>query len=319
MQGDDDSTNLPAVRRIARQLGYSGLVHVVDDRDTLGDPDWHIDGPRLDAAPHLNDAISKVARSLGVTKVFTGAGSDEILGATRFLLVRYLTRFRLGDFTAYWRDSIGRTKSAIWREIWPLVWPALPRRLRVQAYYAMLADMVVDFVPEIVATPFRPAVETWSAEWVQRRVSEQSTRRKSLAELEAWEAVDPIAAPYMGTVEISWCHPFMSKPVVDAIGSIGLVNRYDGSMPTEYWRRKALVLKLFRSKDAPDSLPRSKQTFSGWMSETQRSVGDAETLADLGIVKDSRISTLGDPMLVHRLSSLEAWCAGAVSKGYSFA
>lgn len=321
--GDDSSTNIHHIERILDGLGIDAPVHRIGahgDADRRGQRYfWSPSGPRLDSSPDVNDALVDKAGSLGAQAVFTGAGSDELIGVVRYMLWPLLAQGKLSMFRSYWGDSISVSRQAAVLEALAPVMQMLPRRWRAVAYYAITPDPPVELAaPDLVTGQYRGHIEDWSRAWMNRRLDLQASAHSSWRAMEAWESLDPVCPPIVSSDPMPFLHPFMSKSFVEAVMQTPLESRYNPELSNSYWRQKSIVLDLI-GRQHWAHLPTKKQIFSGWMQDNQADTADSISfLVELGLVDQAQLGATQNTMLLHRVAALESWALVARDRGYDF-
>lgn len=104
MTDDQGQSTVTVVRRLPTDLGLDHVEHeVISNADAMPAP-WSPLGPRRDALPELNAAVSARAASLGVDILLSGDGSDELLGVPRYATSGIAWRHGLGAALRYAAD-----------------------------------------------------------------------------------------------------------------------------------------------------------------------------------------------------------------------
>ncbi|KWX10276.1 hypothetical protein TR74_04580, partial [Carbonactinospora thermoautotrophica] len=84
------------VRRLVADLELGCELVVLDPDRHRAVPRWSPCGPRLDALPAVNAAVSEFAAARGVGVLLSGDGADELLGVPRFATAAITRRWGCG-------------------------------------------------------------------------------------------------------------------------------------------------------------------------------------------------------------------------------
>jgi hypothetical protein len=314
----DDAGNSSAavVRQLIDQLGFCCELRVVEwnerEAKTLPKPAWHPDGPLAHAMPGLCKALRDRASEAGAHVMLSGSGADELLGAVRFLLPRFVQKRRWRDATTYLRDiAAGGGMRRVSIEGLAALSAQLPARLSMQLYWAAnWPELCRMNAPAIVADAFSQHVEQWTTDWVRSVLRYHCNHHEGKwATADAWDALFPIdlLAPTGSLIDR---YPFMNPTFARYVMGLPLEERYSADLHTPYHRRKALVLRLFPSS-LHAVLPRSKQIFSHAFARYQRATGSTpERCLAHGLILEERLEAC-DATHLHRINALEQWIIGA--------
>jgi hypothetical protein len=319
MTDDAGNSNVPVARHLLAASDLRNVeLHIAGSEDNpTGEPDWHLEGPNLDALPSVNRSLLEKARDNGATVVMGGNGADELLGTVRYMFGAFTIHRDWPAFRSYWSDTIGKDRQALHAESLALATRLLPRTWRSRLYFATeWPELSTLKVPEIVSTRHRKHVATWSARWITETLATLTRHHRSWAQMAAWEAVFPLhILPGPGPIPLR--HPFLTPDFVAAAQRLPLTRRYDPTLAHPYWRQKAAVISLI-PETMRSSLPTAKQTFRNDLaSRYMTSKSDAANLISCGVVDEKAWAATTDASLVNRVNALEAWIRGAVQRGYS--
>lgn len=319
MTDDAGNSNVPVVRRLLAAPELRDIeLHITALEDSpAGEPDWHPEGPNLDALPSVNRSLMEKARDNGATVVMGGNGADELLGTVRYMFGAFTSARNWPAFRSYWSDTIGNDRKAFLSESLALATRLLPRTWRSRLYFATeWPELSVLKVPEVVSPRHRKHVAAWSAQWISETLATLTTRHQSWAQMAAWEAVFPLhILPGPGPIPLR--HPFLTPAFVATAQRLPLTRRYDPTLPHPYWRQKAAVISLI-PETMRRALPTAKQTFRNDLaSRFMINKSDAATLIGCGVVDKKAWAATSDASLVNRVNALEAWVREAVQRGYS--
>ena len=288
---------------------------VVAEPDPATPARWSPVAPRLDAAPHHNDALLLAAARSGSTVVLTGNGGDEIFGAPRFLSGHLAAAKQWRKLLSYAADTSLYSLEATWKEPLSAVSDRLPRRLMTAVYHRVAWQELNRPTPAVLAERWRPVVETWSREW-HHRIARIEAALGSWAHLDAWWNVFPLAPLAVGVDDIEVRHPFLAPRVLRAALARPVSDRYDHTWPYAYWRAKAGGVSLFDSSLLA-SLPTVKQTFRTTLLAGHRLDGEPTALLDAGILRAP--GRANDELFDLRASVVESWLREALRRGYTVA
>lgn len=319
MTDDRGLSNVSVLERVLRDLRLECELLVVRRHESPDvAPAWSPDGPRLDALPEVNRLVCARAAAAGATLVLHGSGADELLGATRFLLRRFL---RAGDWASagrYCGDTVFRSAGAALREGVALVAPWLPGRPRALAYLAAeCPHLATASVPRLIGVRYRDIVARWTDRWIDELASWHRDCHADWAAMAAWDSMaggHPIPTP--GPIE--WASPFETVRMRDAARAVALHYRYDGCGKSAYWRAKRLVVELFPESERP-KLPRYKQTFAVELSRVEPP-RVAPVCTRFGLVdQDELAREKKDSLFLGRVAAVEEWLSRAERMSYEIA
>ncbi len=319
MTDDAGNSNVPVVRRLLAASGLRNIgLHITATGESpAGEPDWHLEGPNLDALPSVNRSLLEKAEDNGATVVMGGNGADELLGTVRYMFGALTAARDWRAVRSYWSDTIGEDRQALPAESLALATRLLPRAWRSHLYFATeWPELSVLKTPEIVSAAHREHVASWSAQWISEALKQHTTRHQSWAQMAAWDAVFPLhVLPGPGPVPLR--HPFLTPSFVDAAQRFPLARRYDPTLPHPYWRQKAAVFSLIPTA-MRGILPTAKQTFRNDLAyRFLAGKSDAANLIACDVVDEKAWLATRDASLVNRVNALEAWTREAVRRGYS--
>ena len=319
MTDDAGNSNVPVVRRLLATSSLRNIeLHITGLADCpAGEPDWHLEGPNLDALPSVNRSLMEKARDNGATVVMGGNGADELLGTVRYMFGAFTINRDWPALRCYWSDTVGNNRQALLTESLALATRLLPRAWRSRLYFAAeWPELSALKAPEIISTRHRKRVAAWSAQWITETLATLTTRHRSWAQMAAWEAVVPLhILPGPGPIPLR--HPFLTPDFVATAQQLPLTRRYDPTLPHPYWRQKAAVIALI-PKATRSALPVAKQTFRNDLASRFMAIkSDAANLISCGVIEEKAWATTSDVSLVNRVNALEAWIRGALQRGYS--
>jgi asparagine synthase (glutamine-hydrolysing) len=312
---DVGRTTSGEVARFLAELQLDCDLEMVPPSADTSFPSWRSDGPYLGAMPRLATALSDRAASCGAQVLLSGDGSDELLGATRYLLWELLVKRRWKTAAAYARDSIGFDRSALVAEGAAVAVRVLPRRVRAPLYWALnWPELCSPRAPDLLGGRYRQHVEQWTAHWIAASVELHRQAGGTWSACEAWDALWPYERlhPAGALPELS---PFLEDEFFQLAHRLLLSERYDGGFNAPYHRQKALVVRLFPPA-LRCALPTAKQTFSSAFAEQQkRWDGQAPLSLQYGLVTESGLRRCTDPAVLLRVETIERWLRQALEGG----
>ena len=317
LEADEGRPTREIASGLIRRLDVGAELHVVGA--SFGDGRghaWSHAGPRLDAMPELNRAIADFARGLGAEVMLNGSGSDELLGTVRYLLPSLVSARRYGGAAKYAAAALGDGAETAALEALSLVSRVLPRGARAQLYWSSNWPELADPRPSpLLAEPYRSFVADWTADWLRRRMKSHAALRGSWALADAWDSLFPhdVHLPASALPERS---PFLTQPFTGYALGLPLECRYDERLPTDYQRRKSLVMRLIPEAHH-DALPKSKIIYSKAFSSYHTAAEPSfKRCLELGLFEPGRAQLLqSDPALSHNARSVEMWVRGAEEFG----
>lgn len=318
MTDDRGLSNVSVLERLLRDLRLNCELLVVRRHESPdAAPTWSPDGPRLDALPEMNRLVCERAAAAGATLVLHGSGADELVGATRFLLRRFL---RAGDWASLWQycgDTVFRSPGAALRESVALVAPWLPGRPRALAYLAAeCPHLATASAPRLIGVRYRDIVQRWTDRWIEGLASQHRDCHPDWAAMAAWDSMAggrPVPTPG----PIGWASPFETSRVRGTARAIALHDRYDGRAKFAYWRAKRLIVELFPESER-HTLPRYKQTFATELSGVERP-RVAPICTRYGLVDQDELAREKDSLLLARVAAVEEWLSRAERMSYDIA
>ncbi|MEA2494335.1 MAG: hypothetical protein QOJ29_2246 [Thermoleophilaceae bacterium] len=317
MVDDRGESNIDVIERLLPTLGLKSQLHVITRSEDLTEShEWRSSGPHLDSLPATNLSIARVARDNGATVVLTGNGADELLASTRYLAGALVRQLDIRALRQYLADTVGVTSKAIPWEMFGMISPFLPRRLRAWLFVAgAWAELYESRSPSILVPQLRGEAERWSARFLD------SIRTVHLAHpcwsvMDAWDAMFPAPdLPQPGL--LPWVNPFREPEFVQAAQRLPMVGRYDALATTPYWRAKRQVLDLIPAR-LHCHLPSAKATFAGELRGHHLSMPrEAPSCARVGLVDPAALLSCNDPMVLSRTAAVEQWLAEAVRQGHT--
>jgi len=275
-------------------------------------PPWIPVGPRLDAMPRLNRAMSEHAQEMGAEVLLTGSGADELLGAGRFLLLsllrfgkparawRYLQYVAEGGLRSFALEALGLASSCI------------PRRLGAQLYWGInwLELLQAESSP-ILAEPYRSLASQWAEGWLRNSMHEHVVLSTSWAIADAWDSLFPHDV-HLPAGDLPERSPYLTPAFAKFAMGIPVAERFSDKFDATYHCRKALVVSLFPDYARP-LLPTSKDFFSG---EFQRynieAIGSLERAVSHGLFDPAGVrAASGNAVVLHAAYAVEEWIRGA--------
>jgi len=319
MTDDQGKSNVPIIERLLADFGLQSDLHVSStDQLPRGTVNWDRAGPRLDALPTVNLALSELAADAGCTLLLGGNGADEVLGTGRYLFRNLILNRKWKDVLSYWHDTVQTDLSALKHELLALGSPILPKQLRMLAYLASSSpELCRPTPPEVVGRRYRKPVQAWTQSWLNGLVDHHVRSNTSWASMEAWDAVFPLhRLPSAGPIPL--VHPFLEESFLRAVESIPLVSRYNSDLAFAYWRQKALIVDLFPAALRP-RLPHFKQTFRADLAHRfDLARREITVLTTTGILDSQAWHRESDPGVVHRVNAMNTWLDEAVRRGFTF-
>ncbi|WP_433401879.1 asparagine synthase-related protein [Streptomyces sp. CA-146814] len=317
MTDDRGQSNIPYVRRLLEGLGPRCDLRIVPfSQRPAGAPEWHPEGPRLDALPEANRLLVEVAHEAGATVLLTGDGADELLGSGQYLTSAVLRSRGPRALGAYWRDHRGEHHRTAKLEAVGLLAGLVGRRRRAMTYLACSWPELCRNPPhDFLAAPYRDIADSWTNSWIRSLVELHEQHHTSLAAMEAWSDLYPHqrlrTAGLMRNED-----PFLDREFSERAKRLPLHRRYDPSHPHAYWRMKSQVIRLMPPGTLA-VLPTAKQIFSrAIVDRVDPAELEAKTLLDHGILSHSALRGGLDPMVATRIVEVEQWLSTAVERGY---
>ncbi|AZS73294.1 hypothetical protein DDE74_22180 [Streptomyces lydicus] len=317
MMDDRGESNIPVVRALLEGLGLRCELRIVPfGRRPVGVPEWHPEGPRLDALPEANRLLVELAHEAGAEVLLTGDGADELLGSGQYLTPALLGAHRGKALRRYWRDHRGEHHPVAKLEALALLSPLVGRRRRAMTYLACSWPELCRNPPhDFLAEPYRTVASDWTNAWVGSLVQLHERQHRSLAVMEAWSDLYPHQRLRTAGL-IRNEDPFLDDEFVERAKRLPLHRRYDARFPHPYWRMKSQVIKLMPPGALPH-LPTAKQIFSrAIVSRVDPAALAAEHLLDTGILGARALCGDLDPMVATRIAEVEQWLSTALELGY---
>ncbi|MEU1372347.1 asparagine synthase-related protein [Streptomyces triculaminicus] len=317
MIDDRGTSNIPVVRNLLEGIGLRCDLRIVPiSRRPTGVPEWHAEGPRLDALPDANRLLVELAHEAGADVLLTGDGADELLGSGQYLTPHLLRHGNVRALPDYWRDHRGEYQPTKKLEALAVLSPVLGRRRRAMTYLACSWPELCSNPPhDFLAEPYRGIATAWTKSWIGSLVRLHERHHDSLAAMEAWSDLYPHQRlRTAGLVRNE--DPFLDPEFVERAKRLPLHRRYDPSYPHPYWRMKSQVIKLM-PPGALAYLPTAKQIFSrAIVSRVDPAELSAKYLLESGILSARALSGDLDPMVATRIVEVEQWLATAMELGY---
>ncbi|MFF3863999.1 asparagine synthase-related protein [Streptomyces sp. NPDC002209] len=310
---DQGQSCVPVVERLLRDLGLADRVQlvVIDPQRHRMEPTWSPTGPRLDALPEVNAALSDMADYLGVSVLLSGVGSDELLGIPRYATAQIAQHH---GPRAAWRylSDVGRSGAGATGEAAAILARLMPAHASARAYWATnWPEWTTPTASPALAEPYRQHATDWGRTWVERRISAHTAKRRTWAHADALDAFWPheVIGPAGPVKEAS---PFLTEGFLSAAFAVPIAARYQPAAPTAYWRCKSLVLSLMPRHAVP-ALPRHKAYFTAALkSEASTLDASAPLLAvECGLISRAELAREKDTAFLMALSAVEQWLIGA--------
>ncbi|MFJ9621212.1 asparagine synthase-related protein [Streptomyces sp. NPDC101181] len=317
MTDDRGRSNIPFVRRLLDALGPRCDLRIVPfSQQSAGAPEWHPDGPRLDALPDANRLLVEVAHDAGADVLLTGDGADELLGSGQYLSSAVLRSRGPRALGAYWRDHRGEHHRTAKLEAVGVLARLTGRRRRAMTYLACSWPELCRNPPhDFLAAPYRDVAESWTNDWIRTLVELHERHHSSLAAMEAWSDLYPHqrlrTAGLMRNED-----PFLDAEFTERAKLLPLHRRYEPDHPYPYWRMKSQVIALM-PPGTRACLPTAKQIFSrAIVDRVNPAELDARNLLESGILSPGALRGNLDPMVATRVVEVEQWLSTAVERGY---
>ncbi|WP_407842058.1 asparagine synthase-related protein (plasmid) [Streptomyces sp. DSM 116496] len=305
----------PFVAWLLKDLGLTEVrLEVIDPDEERAEPAWSPLGPRLDALPEVNAAVSRRAAQLGVDILLSGDGADELLGVPRYATAEIARRFGPRAAARYAED-VAHSGLGLAGEAAAATARLLPATSRARAYWAAnWPDWCDPRATAVLADPYRDRATRWSQAWVAQRIEDHATQGRSWAQADAHDAFWP--HELIGAAgEVPEASPFLTDTFLAAAFSVPLAERYGQHLPTGYWRCKALVLSLL-PQDAWLVLPRQKQYFRTALARyAAAKASSAPLLSELGLINPDQLRKEEDTAVRLIVPAIERWLTGALAQG----
>ncbi|MGH3873604.1 MAG: asparagine synthase-related protein [Pseudonocardiaceae bacterium] len=317
MIDDLGQSNIPVVHRLVDGLGLTCDIRVrsLADRPT-GQPQWHPEGPRLDALPSANRMLVEAAHDAGAQVLLTGDGADELLLSPQYMTPALVLAGRWGALRKYWRDHRGEYYPTAELERLALRSIVVSSRRRAMLFMAGSHPELCRRPPhDFLNEPYRQLVDEWTTQWVRSLLRLHEDHHPTLSEMDAWSALYPHqrlrTAGLIGNED-----PFLDEVFVEAAKRLPVHRRYDERYPHAYWRMKAQVIKLMPPGALP-FLPTAKQIYRrAIVSRVDARTWSADCLMSSGILSERALCGDLDPMAATRVLEIETWLAEALDMGY---
>ncbi len=326
--------DLPYAQRTARALGVE--LHVVEVKSERFARDleqmvWHLDEPVADPAALNVLYISKLARSLGVKVLLSGAGGDDLFsGYRRHLAVtyeRYWSRLPVGLRLTVSRltESVLGTRTAAGRRVRKLVSGIHLRGDEALVnYFRWVEDdrLVALFSPELRAAIGTRRAEAPMLDYLQR-LPPGSTPLERMLALEQRFFLGDHNLPYTDKLSmaagVEVRVPFLDRELVEFAAQIPPQLKQRG-------RHGKWILRRAMEPYLPyEVLHRSKSGFGApldrWLrGELQEWIGDTlseSTLRKRGLfdpkavarlIADNEAGRVNAPYTILSLACIEVWC-----------
>jgi asparagine synthase (glutamine-hydrolysing) len=315
---DDDGRSTMRVARAVIDALQAGCELLPVDPAAPGwaEPAWTPHGPRFDSEPRQHTALAETASRAGAGVLLHGLGADQLLRAPRFLTGELLAAGRPSAAARFLADRRGD------RELRGEL-AALPARSRplslatapgATAYLAFARrDLCEDVAPVLTPAAAR-AARQWLAGAAAGLRAGHARERRSWATAAAVDALfpaDPLE-PSTGLPEIA---PFFTPAVAASAWRIRVTDRYDQTLPTAYFRSKALVLGLLPGQVQQALIGRRQRSYRAFSRYWQAEGGSAPRLEELGLVRPDWLThcrSAFDAAMVH---ACERWVTGAEQRG----
>ncbi|MEJ8641713.1 asparagine synthase-related protein [Streptomyces sp. MS1.HAVA.3] len=203
MIDDQGKSNIPVVRGLLEGLGLRCDLRIVPlAQRPAGLPEWHPEGPRLDALPEANRLLVELAHEAGAEALLTGDGADELLGSGQYLTPALLRAERGHALRRYWQDHRGEHHPTGKLEALALLSGLTTRRRRAMMYLACSWPELCRNPPhDFLAEPYRGIAADWTHAWIGSLVRMHERYHGSLAAMEAWSDLYPTS----GCEQPAWC------------------------------------------------------------------------------------------------------------------
>jgi len=297
---------------------YSLDAEMMDGWQQPQSAPWSPVGPRIGGIPHLLGRINAVAEEFGCDVLLTGDGSDELLGAPRFIGVPLARHPR--TLARYLQDvwSAGRW-AALRMEALAALARVMPRHAAARLYWTCLWPELCDLTPTpALADAYRSHVETWSADWLQEILDWHAAEHGSgWHRADAWDACFPVDddLSHFANGAVPERAPFLDPAFVRYGLGLNSAERYDADLPNEYHRRKAPVISLYPPAQRA-VLPTVKQLYGDGLARHERArVRTLERSVALGLVDAERAAGVTNAAVLGRLQAVEDWIRSAEEAG----
>lgn len=310
---DRGSSAGDVTRRLLAQLDIR-CEHVLVPRSARGRARWASAGPRLDALPHGNAALTDLAERHGVEILLSGDGADELLGVPRFV-ARDVCRHQGMEAARRYLGDIAGTDPGLLGEAFAVAASTMGRRWSARWYGALAwPEWWIEFPEQILGTAYRHRASVWSRDWLRAQLDD--LRRTRTASWAAWDAFHylwphDLVRPAGGIPEVS---PFLMEPFFSYAVNLPPWVKYTPNCPHRYWRSKAPVLALL-SPRFRSAAPHRKQYFSRAIAEAVGRTCDAPLCVASGLVDERALGQNLDVGLRLTLSAVEEWLVGALEAG----
>jgi hypothetical protein len=313
-QRDDDGRRTDRVAaEVAAALGIGcELVTVDGPAERWPEPSWAPAGPRFDAEPRLHRAIAETAMRHGAQVLLHGLGADQLIKAPRFLAAELLLAGRPRAAAGFAADR--RRDGGLPAELAALAARALRPPARAAAYLAFARRDLADSVSPVLTEAAAVHARRWLAGAVRRVRADHARSGRSWAAAEAIDALFPIDMLDQST-GLPERAPFLTPPVAASAWRIPLTDRYRHTLPSPYFRAKALVLSLLPDRVQQALVPHRQRGYHSYSAYWQAAGDTAPRLTALGLVRPDwreRCRSAFDAAMVH---ACERWVTGAEEHG----
>ncbi|MBI1758538.1 MAG: hypothetical protein HYR62_04845 [Actinobacteria bacterium] len=311
---DDAGVSAAArVRRLLDDLEVGCELVVLDPVQCRATPRWSAVGPRLDALPAVNATTAGVAAWLGVGRLLSGDGADELLGVPRFATAEITRRWGPRGGWRYARD-VATTGPGTPGEVMAVACRVLPDRWAVRCYWAVNWPQWCDPPAPVVLTDrYRQVAAEWSRAWVKEQLTGHTMAGRSSAAADArdaWWPHDPI--PPAGSV--AEASPFLHEAFLPVALGSRIADRYDPRLGSPYLRCKATVVGLLPPRARP-VLPGRKRYYTHALA----TIGAGGVRAPLGVAaglfNPDALVGITDPATALTVAAVEQWLHGARAAG----
>lgn len=316
LETDDGRPTSDIAAGLIKQLDIEAELHVVSASFNEKEIMWSPVGPRLDAMPELNYSMAVLAQQLGAEVVLNGSGSDELLGTVRYLLAALLAARRYRGAARYAMSTLHEGAETVVLELLSGISRLLPRRRRAELYWSSNWPELAEPRPSpILAEPYRTFVADWTVDWLRQRMKNHVALQGSWALADAWDSLFPHDV-HLPSTELPEHSPFLKPSFAEYAMGLPLTCRYDERFPSDYQRRKSLVMRLIPTA-MHAHLPESKMIYSKAFSRYHTAARYSfQRCQELGLFDPDRVHLLqGDSVLLHNASSIETWIRGAEKFG----
>jgi hypothetical protein len=287
-------------------------VPVAADAAAWREPAWTPHGPRFDSEPRLHRALAETASRCGAGVLLHGLGADQLLRAPRFLAGELMAAGRPRAAARFAADR--RHDRQLGTELAALAARPFPRPLGWTAYLAVARPDLSEPVSPVLTDAGAAAARQWLADTVLTTRARHARGSRSWAVASAVDSLFP-ADPLESATELAEAAPFFTPSVAASGWSIPVTDRYAETLPTPYFRSKALILGLLPGSAQSPLVGHRQRSYLAFSRYWQREGGQAPRLEALGLVRPgwlARCRSAFDAAMVH---ACEHWVTGAEERG----